>query len=211
MDDGERDLQEQVEELASTVEQLQAELDRRPRRPPLLPPPPTSAELRRFTSEVAIPGLVLLLETNVRALKLLQRTLRMADERGGTDAESAATQAADVGATALARLEDALAQAQDALEGQPANDEASELLSRARDLRADIESRLEDRSERPPDAESEIPVEEADGPAEPPGPEVNVEAELQSIKDQVDDGEDRSDGTDADGENGAADDGDDRT
>ena len=191
--DDEQDLQAQVEELASTVEQLQSELDRR--RPPLLPPPST-AELRRFTSEVAIPGLVLLLETNVRALKLLQRTLRLADERGNTSG-SASARAADVGTTALARLEDALAQAGEALEGEAPNDEARELLARARDLRTDIESRLEQ-------AEDDVRAREGanestdEGARDPPGPEVDVEAELQSIKDQVDD--DDGAGGDEDGD-----------
>lgn len=199
MDDEDQDLRARIEELTATVERLQSELDSRRRRRPLLPPPPSTAELRRFTSDVAIPGLVLLLETNVRALKLLQRTLRMADDRTDeSDGESAVTaRATDVGTSALARLEEALEQAQDALESQPSNDEARELLSRARDLRADLESRLDDRAPETPDgSDHEIPVDEADAPAEPPGPEVDVEAELQSIKDQVDDDED--DGQDGD-------------
>ena len=149
---------------------------------------------------MAIPGLVLLLETNVRALKLLQRTLRLADERGDATG-SASARAADVGTTALARLEDALAQAGEALEGEAPNDEARELLARARDLRDDIESRLERAEDdaRAREAESESGD---DGLRDPPGPEVDVEAELQSIKVQVDDDDDS--GGDDDGEDSDA-------
>lgn len=186
-DDGaDRDLQAEIDELTATVERLQSELQRsRKRRRPLLPPPPSAAELRRFTSEVAIPGLILLLETNVRALKLLRRTLRLADDGERTGSHDVQGRAADLGTEALARLEDALAQAQDALEGQPPDGEARELLAEARDLRADIESQLQARGEE--GATDSDP----DDRTSAPGPEVDVEAELRSIKDQVeDDGDD---------------------
>jgi hypothetical protein len=192
-DDGaDRDLQTEIDELTATVERLQSELQRsRKRRRPLLPPPPSATELRRFTSEVAIPGLILLLETNVRALKLLRRTLRLADDGEQTGSHDVQGRAADLGTEALARLEDALAQAQDALEGQAPDGEARELLAEARDLRADIESQLQERAEQSADPDS-------DDRTTAPGPEVDVEAELRSIKDQV--GDDTDDTDDTDGE-----------
>ena len=75
-DSGE-DLSRLVAELVTTLEDLEDELepsDERPLRPP------TPGELRRFTSDVAIPGLILILESNIRALRLLQRALRPSPE-----------------------------------------------------------------------------------------------------------------------------------
>ncbi|PSP55305.1 hypothetical protein BRC74_00065, partial [Halobacteriales archaeon QH_7_68_42] len=63
-DSGE-DLSRLVAELVTTLEELEDELeppDERPLRPP------TPGEMRRFTSDVAIPGLILILESNIRAL-----------------------------------------------------------------------------------------------------------------------------------------------
>ncbi|MFB6189289.1 MAG: hypothetical protein ABEI57_05350 [Halapricum sp.] len=171
-------VEQQLRTLTETLERLQGELERE-RRSPLAPRPPTFSELRRFTSEVAIPGLVLLLETNVRALKLLQRTLRMADERGES-ATAASERASEIGSIALARLDETLADVQSALAGEPTDSEARDLLEEARTLRADIEDRLA----------------EQDGEPIETGPSVDVEAELQSIKDQVDD----EDGTDDSGD-----------
>jgi molecular chaperone GrpE (heat shock protein) len=162
-------VEQQLSELTDRLDRLQAEL-KRDRRPPLVPRPPRAEELRQFTSEVAIPGLILLLETNVRALKLLQRTLRMSQRSENASAETA-QRASELGSTALARLDDALAQAQSALEGQPPDSEARELLDEARSLQQEVQNRFED-----DDLES---IET--------GPVVDVEAELQSIKDQVDD------------------------
>lgn len=176
-EDSDDDVQRQLSELTETLEQLQQELERpRQRRRPLLPPPPSMTELRRFASEVAIPGLILVLETNVRTLKLLQRTLRLAEDgsRAGENASAVTRQASDLGATALARLEDALTDAQSALEGEPQDSEARKLLEDARDLRADIHAQLE--------AGADTDGDETDDS----GPQVDVEAELQSIKDQVD-------------------------
>lgn len=173
-DRGGSDLEAQVAELATTLEELQRQIEPA-RRPPLVPPRPSMDELRRFSSEVAIPGLILLLETNVRALKLLQRTIRLTDDRrrAGDQASAVSEQVSDLGVTALARLEDALADVQSALEGQPDDAEARDLLAEARALREDIEAQLRaDGTDR----------EEARR-----GPEVDVEAELQSIKSQVED------------------------
>jgi len=173
-----RELAARIEELTETVEQLHQELHR-PRRRRRRLGPPSAEDLRRFTTEVAIPGTILLLETNVRVLKLLQRTLRAADDGGaaGEGTRELARQAGDVGSTALARLEDALADVQTALEGEPTDSEAGELLAEARSLREDIQSQLDDGTAEPRDTDH---------------PEVDVESELRSIKDQIedDDGED---------------------
>ncbi|MCU4716913.1 DUF7547 family protein [Halapricum hydrolyticum] len=168
-DDDPPDVEQQLAELTRTVAQLREQLERE-RRPLLAPRPPRADELRQFTSEVAIPGAILLLETNVRALRLLQRTIRLAD---GTDTqdggESVSQRAERAGSKALSRLESALEDVQSALDSQPPDSEARDLLEDARRLQAEIEEQLGDGDE---------PVET--------GPSVDVESELQSIKDQVD-------------------------
>jgi len=161
------DVEQQLAELTRTVAQLREQL-KRERRFPLAPRPPESEDLRQFTSEVAIPGAILLLETNVRALELFQRTLRLADDRD-TDAgeESVSRRAERAGSRALTRLEGALEDVQSALDGQPPDSEARDLLEDAQRLQADIEDRL--------DEEETVET----------GPSVDVESELRSIKDQV--------------------------
>ena len=183
MSDNRQDLPRQVGELARAVEELGSELEPGGR-PPLRPPTPR--ELTRFTSEVTIPAIVLALETNVRALKLLQRTLRLATDgprTGEGTGHEARERAEAVGRRTLARLDAAFADLQAALEGRPPDDPARELLEEARSIQRDIEEQLatdsggvagqgvtaRDRTDRDV-------------------VEVDVESELQSIKDDVEDG-----------------------
>ena len=92
-------------ELRTAVEELQTELEST-RGPPR---PPTPRRLAEFTSEVTIPAIILLLETNVRALRLVQRTLRLAEGRQGDSADTPARKrATDLGRVTLSRLDDAL-------------------------------------------------------------------------------------------------------
>ncbi len=166
-----------VGDLARTVEELQGELARGASPPG--PRPPTPRDLARFTSEVTIPAIVLALETNVRLLRLLQRALRLAageDPRRGGGGTAARERAEDLGRRTLGRLDDALADLQDALEGRPPEDPARELLDEARSLREEVDARLAA-------AESDR---SADRPGEG-GVDVDVESELQSIKDDLDD------------------------
>ena len=93
-DSGE-DLSRLVAELVTTLEELEDELeppDERPLRPP------TPGEIRRFTSDVAIPGLILILESNIRALRLLQRALRLSEgaDRTRRETEELGARARDV-------------------------------------------------------------------------------------------------------------------
>jgi hypothetical protein len=167
----EQDLSDLVGELARTTEQLRDELDADG--PRLRPPTPS--ELLRFTTEVTIPAIILALETNVRALRLLQRTLQFASgrepETGGTSKSGQARARAEaLGRETLDRLDDALADLQDALAGRPPDDEARELLEETRALRAEVDQRLAG--------------EEAD---ENEAVDIDVDAELQSIKDSVED------------------------
>lgn len=169
-----------LSELTRSLEELQGELeptDGRPR-------PPTPRQLARFTSEVTIPAILLVLETNIRALRLVQRALRIADGRDPT-ARSTATRerAVELGQATLSRLDETLGDLQEALAGRPPDDEARQLLQRVRDIEAEIEAELEASG-----AADEASSSDRVG--------IDVDAELQSLKDEMDTNSDDGDGDD---------------
>lgn len=211
---GDDDLSTLVGDLVTTLQRLEDEFE--PRTDSGRPRPPTMRELMRLTSDVAIPATILLLRTNIEALKLLQRALRMADGRpptAGSGGSEVRQRAERLSATTLSKLDGALADLQDAVEGEPRNDEARELLSEARELRGDIENRLAERTngeQTPADGNEHVDDDASgetdDDPLEPDQDDVpvDVDAELQSLKDDMtDDGSDadesNSDGSDDDG------------
>ncbi|AQL44387.1 hypothetical protein BV210_17425 [Halorientalis sp. IM1011] len=178
------DLARLAADLARSLRDLQRELEPGRRRR-LRPPSPR--ELLRFTDEVAIPGAILILETNVRALRLLQRAIRLSDpDRGLTDERDTAVRdrAVQLSRTTVRKLDDVLADVQDAMEGRSTDDDARRVLEEARSLRDEIDDRLADSETT--DADLDV---ESGGASVP----VDVDAELQSIKDDIDDGGD-SDG-----------------
>lgn len=197
--DDDRDLATEVSELVRTLRDLEREL-RRSRRSGVRRLVPRPSELRRFTSEVAIPGAILVLETNVRALRLLQRALRLPDENGTDEGRTLADRAESVSRDTLSRLDDVLNELQDAYEGRPNDEAARDLLEEARELRDEIDRRLSERSEvGSGDAPSETDPDGATAPDEGSAggtdpPEVDVDAELDAIKDELDDGDDADDG-----------------
>jgi hypothetical protein len=181
-------------DLVSTLRELETEVE--PTTESGLPRPPTPEELLRFTSDVTIPAAILILKTNIQALKLLRRALRMAEGRP-TSTGSASTEVRDratkLSKATLSRLDEALTDIQRAVEGQPEDEDARELLEEARKLRSDLEDRLD---EEAPETNGAVPTDE-----ESEDVAVDVEAELRSIKDDLDDlddpGRDRSnDGND---------------
>jgi hypothetical protein len=207
MSDAESDpeLAQLLTDLTTTLRELEQEVEpERPQGPRL----PTPSELSRFTSEVAIPGLILILRTNVRALQLLQRALRLADGRNPSPdsaVSEARTRAEEVGRASLAQLDDVLTDLQSALEARPENEQADELLSRARELREQVQDELAE--------DGTSPEEQGDG-ADPGMDQsdavgIDVESELQSLKDNLDDVEAGDDQPDADGDAGSDEDGDD--
>jgi small-conductance mechanosensitive channel len=184
MSDSRQDLPRQIGELARALEELGSELEPGDR-PPLRPPTPR--ELTRFTSEVTIPAIVLALETNVRALKLLQRTLRLATE-GPQAQEGAGTRTREraevAGRRTLAQLDSAFADLQDALAARPPDDRARQLLDEARSIQREIETQLA--ADAPETTRrKEVTGDQPDRDVV----EVDVESELQSIKDDVEDGD----------------------
>lgn len=165
------ELSELVGELGSVVEELQTELESA-RGPPR---PPTPRQLAEFTSEVTIPAIILVLETNVRALRLVQRGLRLAEERDGESTGAAARKrATDIGRTTLSRLDDALTDLGSTLDESPTDSQARDLLEEVRDLQSEIDTRLEAQAES-------ARTDEASG-----GVDIDVDAELQSLKNDVD-------------------------
>jgi hypothetical protein len=229
-DDGsDEDLARLVADLVRTLRELEQEVE--PPSPGDGPRLPTPRELRRFASEVAIPGIILVLETNVRALRLLQRALRLsetADEARESSGEIR-ERARSVSETSLERLDDALVELSDALEGRPANDDATRLLDEARDLRAEVQQRLREstqsngdgpsaggRDDRSTASEGGSEGDDRDTGDDETTVAVDVDAELQSIKNQLDESEDGGPDSDADtngssdsDDTGASDDGDD--
>src|SRR5699024_7499545 len=130
----------------------------RPRRGPLgFPRPPRPGELLEFTDEFAIPAVIAILEANIRALEAFRGAVRLAragDEAGRRGREARAG-TEELSRGALDRLDDTLADLQNALEGQPQNAEARTLLDDARALRAEIDDRLGEANRHPDDTRSE--------------------------------------------------------
>lgn len=154
--------------------------------------------LLQFTTDVTIPATILVLETNIRALRLLQRTLRIVDG-SKTDEESTTTAGEDVasvGRSVVDRLDDALADVQTAVEGD-VDSRTRDHLEDARKLNRKLEGRLDELSEGEGVSESE-----EESTSDDRGASVDVEAELRSIKDQHGDSDDGSDSDEGDGDGG---------
>ncbi|NHN62053.1 hypothetical protein G9463_01825 [Haloarcula sp. JP-Z28] len=183
------DLTALITDLVTTLQDLETEVE--PTTDSGLPRPPTPGELLRFTSDVTIPAVILVLKSNIEALKLLRRALRMAEGRPtstGSASGEVRQRASDLSRATLSRLDGALTDLQQAVEGTPEDEEARELIQEAQQLRGQIRERLA--------AESE--VSEAVDPDEVTDVPVDVDAELRSIKDDIE----GPDGDDTGTENG---------
>ncbi|NLV12508.1 DUF7547 family protein [Haloarcula argentinensis] len=180
------DLTALVTDLVTTLQELETEVE--PTTDSGLPRPPTPGELLRFTSDVTIPAVILILKTNVEALKLLRRALRMAEGRPtttGSASDEVRQRASDLSRATLSRLDGALTDLQQAVEGRPEDEDARELIQEAQQLRDQIQDRLADEpgmsAEVDPDQVTDVPV--------------DVDAELRSIKDEIDGPDRDNDGT----------------
>lgn len=220
-----RELAAVADDLAETLAALQAELEGPPEPPrgPLgLPRPPTPREALRFADQVAIPATIAVLEANVKLLRALQRAIRLADtEREVRDRGTAATErAVSASRAGLSRLERALDDLQAAVQESdlPSDETARDLLQDARRLRAEIDDRLADAQQRADESATGTGA-GGDGGDSATGGEggdrdeavadepvqVDVEGELESLKqrygedDGSEDGSETSEGGDADG------------
>jgi hypothetical protein len=218
MSDRERDdedLAAVAEDLSRELRELREELESESREPPRgplgLPRPPRPREFARFADEVAIPGLIAILEANVKLLEALQRAIRLADterrtrERTGEVGAEAADRASEVGQGALERVQDGLEDLRSAIEGNDAaTDRAgSDILTDIEELESEISERIEDsggqvRSDRTNGAGGSESGTESDdrgdqGGEREDGPEVDVDAELDSLREQYGEDEDDED------------------
>ena len=212
MADRDDELSRSIDELTETIDELRTELRPRERRRLR---PPTPGELLRLTDEVAIPAALAILEANVRALEAFQQGLRVV--RGGREVrerselatDSARTRADELRRTTLDQLDGALAELQRATEegGLPRNRQARELVEDARDLRDEVDRRLRDTTETDGETAGKT-IEIDDGTDDDPA-DVDVDAELETLRDRYGDDDENggsngstgSDGSDQTGSN----------
>lgn len=195
--DADPEVTELLADLTRSLQELQREIepDRRLR-------PPTPRELSQFTSEVAIPGLILLLQTNIKALQLLQRTFRLAQGKeptgSGSTVPEVRNRAGQLSRATLSQLDNTLSEIQSAVEGRPEDDETRELLSEARDLRNRIRDEI---AASDPDSDGDGDGTGGEGTDSSIGfdddgrdpVDIDVEAELRTLKDDLDDDGDEDD------------------
>ncbi|QAU13726.1 hypothetical protein EKH57_13905 [Halorubrum sp. BOL3-1] len=141
------DLEERLDRLEDVLSELRADLreSERDRRGPLRPP--RLSELVRFTEQYTIPTLIALLETTIKSLELVQGTLRLADPGRDLDAGGSATdRLGDVRDGASAGLSRSLSELRTALSEADLPEEAASrsIIEDARDLTAEIESRIDE-------------------------------------------------------------------
>jgi hypothetical protein len=173
------DLERTLTDLREAVdEDVRGEL--RPRRRP-----PTPGEILRFTEEYTLPTAIALLEATVQSLELLRAVLRLVGP--GSTADDVRDRLRARRGPETDALRDALADLRDALTGAdlPEDSAAGSILVDARELTAEIDSRLDEAAaDRRRERESTrrgvaIDVEEETDDA------VDVESELASIKESV--------------------------
>jgi len=189
-----RELEPLLAELAETLESLQEEVtdDHRRRSPPLRPP--SFREVLRFTERQTIPTLVAILEANIRMLELTAAALRAMDPDRSTGEGETAQRALESGRVSADRLASGLSDLRSALAGADAtNPEARELLSEADRLSAEIRERLQEGDVGGDTGEEAVSIDverasEEDGEQEEEddsAPEPDIDAELDSIRDEV--------------------------
>lgn len=142
------DLEERLDELEDVLGELRADLreTERDRRGP--PRPPRLSELVRFTEQYTIPTIIALLETTIKSLELLRGTLRLADPGRSVaeGAEGAGDRLSEVRDGATAGLSRSLSELRTALSEADLPEETASrsIIADARDLTAEIESRIDE-------------------------------------------------------------------
>lgn len=204
-DSGDADVTRLLRDLTRELQVLQRELDSKGSRRMS-----TRRQLSRFTSEVAIPSVILVLEMNIRALKLLRRTIRLAEGREprgrqGPAAREVRDRAEELGQQALSRLDQTLATVQSSLEEEGADEDVRRLLTEARSLQDQISQQLAtEAGTDTADVADETTVDVESMESEPVN--IDVDAELQTLKSNLEDeDDDESDGTNGDGSDAGAD------
>ncbi|ELZ46449.1 hypothetical protein C463_04534 [Halorubrum californiense DSM 19288] len=142
------DLEERLDDLEDVLSELRADLRETERDSRGPPRPPRLSELVRFTEQYTIPTVIALLETTIKSLELLQGTLRLADPSRSVaeGAEGSGDRLADVRDGATAGLSRSLSELRTALSEADLPEEAASrsIIADARDLTAEIESRMDE-------------------------------------------------------------------
>lgn len=142
------ELEERLDELEDVLSELRRDLRDTERDRPGPPRPPRLSELLRFTEQYTIPTIIALLETTIKSLELLRGTLRLADPGRSLADDSGATadRLADVRDGASAGLARSLSELRTALSEADLPEEAASrsIIEDARDLTAEIESRIDE-------------------------------------------------------------------
>lgn len=184
-------LDERITELEETLEEIRDELIPA-RRERSVFRPPTPWEMLRLTREYAIPAAITTLEAQIKALELLAEILRAIDirDRRERSGRSPSDRAVDVGRTTLRGVRESLNRLERQMEsgGLPDDPAARELLAEAQALQDDIDARLAALADTEMADSQTVSV---GGGAE--GVPIDVESELETIKDQVDASEDDDD------------------
>ncbi|AFO58609.1 MULTISPECIES: hypothetical protein [Natrinema] len=203
------------------------------RRPPLRPPTPRELlrftdEVALPAALAVLETSVRALEAFQRGLNVV-RTGQEARDRTEAATEATSERASELRRTTLSQLDSVLSELQRAASegGLPADEEARDLLAEARELRDDVDSRLRDAAEREsrsgptaadsdrPAAERGVTIDIEDGPPTEDGTDragddpdrdsaVDVDAELETLRDQYADDEDGDSNAAASSEGDAA-------
>lgn len=190
---------ERMTDLEDALKEVRDELQS-PDRPRRRLRPPTPGEMLQMTREYAIPAAIATLEAQIKALELLRELLGpvQAGNRARVGTAEASDRVAEVGRATLQGVERALdrLEREMAAGGLPDDPEARDLLGEARDLRDEIDARLAGMGEietEPRDQEERL--ESGDSVR------IDVESELETIRDQVDTAEGDESEDDGNGSN----------
>jgi hypothetical protein len=213
MSDGPEDVgvsEERVAELEERIEELSEELRSPPEGPFGLPRPPTPGEVLGFVDDHAIPATIAILEANVRALKALRGAISLLRRREERDPETGTLRdrTDSVAREAVTELDRAVSDLGDAIEGNglPDDGEARSVLEEIRAVRDEVADALDppegnDATGDDGSGRSDTEGEGRKGTGD--GVEIDVESELESIKDEMQgDGPDPPDEGDGSSEDG---------
>lgn len=173
---------------------------------PSVPRPPGMRELMRFTEQQTIPTLIAILEANIRLLRLAGAALRAVDpERSAVEPgeESAVSRALDAGGRlSTDRLSSGLGDLQEALSGAEAtNPEARQLLEEAERLSEEVRDRIRESEDRRPGGRQADAGRRERAPSESSGPvHIEVEDATASDDEETAEGAESDSGVDVDAE-----------
>lgn len=175
------ELERRLEALEAAIEEVQTELTDRPG-PLGLPRPPSPRQLLRATDEIAIPSMILALETTIKALEISQRAIRMADRSTrGTPDDSPGATPSGLRRELIDQLDRTIEEVRGLVEnGAPREPEAREILADARAIRDEISEYLNGMDGDRTPLENEFSSTNTDRVP------IDVDAELASIKDELD-------------------------